>query len=136
MQISGKFISGEGLGTPDFKATIELPTVNLQDIREGDEVWVKAIVRKGIMSGVLQIETGKVNQVYDVIAHFPQAKPEHSTQDKDGNPIWGSKEGGCNSCGQKWSNHDPEKCKPLCECCGKPIDKILEDREKRCCLKG
>lgn len=77
-QISGKLVNMFS----DNIAKIELPPVNLSDIREGDEVWVKGVYKK-TKGGNELIYFGKngesewvIKDNVDIIAHFPKATPE------------------------------------------------------------
>ncbi len=78
MQIIGKVIKCNQCYGKIAEATIELPPVNPQNIKEGDEVWVKHKVT-GHNFNALLTKTNYSSmgiEIVDTIAHFPQAKPE------------------------------------------------------------
>jgi hypothetical protein len=53
MKITGKFISGEGLGTPDFKATIELSPEELATQLTFEEAFQILLYQRLWSCGVL-----------------------------------------------------------------------------------
>ncbi len=78
-QISGKLVKVVHHNLPEEdKATIELPPVNPQDIKEGDEVWVKASMHNsnGQLYPILDVASGYV-------VHFPRAKTAELPEEID-----------------------------------------------------
>ena len=73
MQISGEYVRGEVIDGKLVKATIELPPVDIDKIRKGDEVWVRGRWNEnGYVLGY--------SPTLNIIAHFSatpeQLKPE------------------------------------------------------------
>ena len=86
------------------EAAIELSPPNISEIKEGD--WILAKV-KVLHNHKIYLITTNDPDAEDVVYHFPQQpKPEINNKD-----------GCCYKCGQKWTNHTPEKCKPKQESC-------------------
>ena len=78
MRVNGKLILKEGCVSNGADVSIELSPVNSQDIREGNEVWVRAklwnIQKEGFWIMVSGHGAGVKSE--DIIAHFSQSKPK------------------------------------------------------------
>ena len=65
MQITGKFIKAVDDTTTSGMVTIELPPIKVDDLKAGDEVWIKI---KIFDKHLLDPDT--------IVAHFPQQPKE------------------------------------------------------------
>ncbi len=90
MQVSGKLISDISLSGGGIIARQHLK------LHDGDKATIELSIREFLE----QLTHKQVGELLEMINLPQQAKPEIN-----------SKDGSCYNCGQKWSNHDPEKCK-------------------------